>query len=219
MGLRDLYRKGKGFPFVTCFLAFMCLLVSVPTYFKPDLYNVLALWMPPTHIWQYITGIFEHGIEPQWFLWVHLIMNLMGLLPFGVLVERMLGSKKTLMIFITEWLVTIALFQLLRHGQQTSMAGISSIVYAYATIAFVCFVKLIKHEGKRVWKQGLTYYFAFEFLGLITMLNPITTGWVSLWLHLSGIGVGALFYFRNKKLIANFCVAFRPPRLKPDSGR
>lgn len=193
----DFYRKNKKFPIVICAMTVLCLFISIPTYFYPELYSIFALWTQPKHLWQYITFIFEHGVEPRWFLWLHLGMNLMGLLPFGILVEKMFGSKKTIAVFGVEWIVTIALFQILRNGQYTSMAGISSIGYAYATIAFAYFIKIWRIERKKMWFQPLTYFYIFEIFGMITMLNPLMTGWVSLWIHLSGICVGGLFVMIN----------------------
>lgn len=152
----------------------------------------------PDHIWQYASGIFVHGIEPRWFMWIHLIMNLCALIPFGILVENTVGSRKTFVVFMIEWLVTIILFQILFLNKIQRSAGISSIAYTFATIAFYYAYRVWKSDKKGFWKQWLAYYYVFEFFGMISLLNPLA-GIEALLLHLSGVVVGVLFVYANRK--------------------
>lgn len=200
MKLTSLFKR-KNTPWVVYIVCFISIVLSVLVFIKPELFDTLAMWTKPEHFWQYISGIFVHGAKPRWFLWVHLGMNMLGLIPFGIIVEKALGSKKSLYLFAAEWAVTAVLFQIIHYGSHSSAAGISSIEYAYATAAIPFVWHVFRVEGKRIFKQPLTYYFIFEYFGMLSLLNPMM-GMASLLLHTSGIVVGIMFLLFNKKSIA-----------------
>lgn len=180
----------KGVPFITIILVLLCLLISIATFIQPVLYQTLALWTIDIKPWQIISFVFEHNVEPRWVLLLHLGMNLLGLIPFGILTEKLLGHLRTFLIFIAAWLVTLGLYLIFRHGQYSSVAGISTIVYAYAAVAFIYFIKVWKIEKMKLSKQLLTYFFVVEFIGMLSLLNPMVLGGLGAAAHLSGIIVG-----------------------------
>ena len=76
-------------------LALICLLLGLLTSFYGDaMYDLLAFHSKPVYGWQYISGTLMHGSKgaPIWFLWVHLLLNGLMILPFGGLLERKRGS-------------------------------------------------------------------------------------------------------------------------------
>ena len=83
----------KKYPVVIT-LASVCLLFAVATSFYGGMYDLFAFHSKPIYIWQYISGTFMHGSKgaPLWFLWVHLFMNYLMIIPFGCILEAKAGS-------------------------------------------------------------------------------------------------------------------------------
>lgn len=200
MSLNEIFKK-KKFPIFTCVLVLLCIAVAIAEYKIPWLYSYGALWTDKRRAWQYVSFLFTHGNESSGVLFVHLGMNLLGLIPFGILCEKVLGTMRTISIFVVQWCVTVGLFLLI--GKDTSIAGISTVVYAYAAIAFACFIKVAKHSKRVIWKNLLTYYFMIEFIGIISTLNPITMSGLGICLHTSGFVVGGIFAIVYHKKIKN----------------
>ena len=75
----------KTYPVVST-LSLTCLLLGLLTSFYGDaMYDLLAFHSKPVYAWQYVSGTLMHGSKgaPVWFLWVHLILNGLMVLPFG----------------------------------------------------------------------------------------------------------------------------------------
>lgn len=70
---------------------------------------------------------------PVWFLWVHLILNGLMVLPFGGLLERKRGSRQVLIVFVTATALSSIVFHLLTQGQDIQATGISAVGYAFVT--------------------------------------------------------------------------------------
>lgn len=206
MKIRDIY-EWKGIPIVTIILTIISFTISCMVCFVlPERFGEFCLQTKPEHIWQYVSGIFIHNIEPKWILWVHMTMNFMGLIPFGIMIEKVMGSMKTLLLFVTEMFVTAICFQVVTWNNPGQACGISTITYAFATVGFYCIVQVWKRREGSFLKQPLFYYFAFEFLGMLSMLNPMS-GMTSLVMHMSGIVVGVVWVCvlkgeMNKQFIA-----------------
>ena len=64
------------------------------------MYDLLAFHSKPVYGWQYVSGSLMHGSKgaPIWFLWVHLLLNGLMILPFGGLLERKRGSRQVLIV-------------------------------------------------------------------------------------------------------------------------
>lgn len=170
---------------VTVFVSFLGLLL-------PPVFEHLCFVTRPDHIWQVFTGIFVHIINPVGIFFVHLGMNLIGLIPFGILLEKRIGTKTLALFTLGVWLLTSLLFQLITWNNPSSAAGISAIGYAYAGAGFPYAFSLLKGHWKEAAKQPLFWYFAFEAVGLLSQLNPLL-GTTSLLLHTAGLLSGILF--------------------------
>ena len=93
--------------------------------------------------------------------------------------------------------VTAVLFQLITRGNPGEAAGISSEMYAFATVGFACLIgDMRKEKGFR--KKPSSYYFALIGLGMLTNIAPMGS-MVSLVLHGSGIVLGLVFVLLNRK--------------------
>ena len=102
----------KTYPVVST-LTFICLFLGILTSIYGDpMYDLLAFHSQPVYDWQYISGTLMHGSKgaPLWFLWLHLLLNGLMILPFGGLLERKRGSKHVLLVFVTATVISSIAF-------------------------------------------------------------------------------------------------------------
>ena len=174
----------KTYPVVSA-LTFICLLLGILTsIYGNAMYDLLAFHSKPVYYWQYMSGTLMHGSKgaPLWFLWVHLFLNGLMILPFGGLLERKRGSKHVLLVFVTATVISSIAFHFLTQGQKIQATGISAVGYAFITGGVILL--------PNIWKEfscTLKLYYPFLILLASLMLLPMITGWISTWLHLSGI--------------------------------
>ena len=174
----------KTYPVVST-LTFICLLLGILTSIYGDpMYDLLAFHSKPVYYWQYMSGTLMHGSKgaPLWFLWVHLFLNGLMILPFGGLLERKRGSKHVLLVFVTATVISSIAFHFLTQGQKIQATGISAVGYAFITGGVILL--------PNIWQEfscTVKLYYLFLILLASLMLLPIITGWISTWLHLSGI--------------------------------
>ena len=174
----------KTYPVVST-LTFICLLLGILTsIYGNAMYDLLAFHSKPVYYWQYMSGTLMHGSKgaPLWFLWVHLFLNGLMILPFGGLLERKRGSKHVLLVFVTATVISSIVFHFLTQGQKIQATGISAIGYAFITGGVILL--------PNIWKEfscTVKLYYLFLILLASLMLLPMITGWISTWLHLSGI--------------------------------
>ncbi|MBO4988425.1 MAG: rhomboid family intramembrane serine protease [Lachnospiraceae bacterium] len=202
MRIRDLYRI-KGFPFVTVILSIFSFVISCVVWLQPELFDFLCIETRPKYFWQYFSGCFIHSVEPRWSMWIHMGMNFMGLIPLGIITEKVIGTKNMFGLFLGELTVTAVVLQVVTLSNPGQVSGISSISYAFATVAFYCVYKVIKKKEVSCLKQVLFYYCVFEFWGMLQMLilqNPINAP-MSFAGHISGIVVGIVAIILTSKNI------------------
>ena len=170
-------------------LALICLLLGLLTSLYGDaMYDLLAFHSKPVYGWQYVSGTLMHGSKgaPIWFLWVHLLLNGLMILPFGGLLERKRGSRQVLIVFVTAIVLSSIVFHLLTQGQDIQATGISAVGYAFVT-------------GGVMLLPNVWFYLFLIFLSGL-MLLPAITGWISTLLHLSGIVSYLLVFIGSKGL-------------------
>jgi len=141
-------------------------------------------------IWRFISSIFLHsGI-------IHLIYNLFALLFFGGLLEKLIGSKRFLILFFVSGIVA----NLVSVWFYLSSLGASGAIYG------ILGALIVLKPMMMVWAFGLIMpMFIAGILwvigGVIGIFIPSNTGHIA---HLSGIGVGIvlglfLLIYRKKK--------------------
>lgn len=179
-------------------LALICLLLALLTSFYGDaMYDLLAFHSKPVYGWQYVSGTLMHGSKgaPLWFLWVHLFLNGLMILPFGGLLERKRGPKHVLLVFVTAAALSSIVFHLLMQEQDIQATGISAVGYAFVTGGAMILPNVWKEFSRTVkW----FYLFLIFLSGL--MLLPVITGWISTLLHLSGIASYLLVFIGSNSL-------------------
>ena len=179
-------------------IALICLLLGLLTSFNGDaMYDLLAFHSKPVYGWQYVSGTLMHGSKgaPIWFLWVHLLLNGLMILPFGGLLERKRGSRQVLIVFVTATVLSSIVFHLLTQGQKIQATGISAVGYAFITGGVILL--------PNIWKEfscTVKLYYLFLILLASLMLLPAITGWISTLLHLSGIVSYLLVFVGSKGL-------------------
>jgi len=161
------------------------------------MYDLLAFHSKPVYGWQYVSGTLMHGSKgtPIWFLWVHLLLNGLMILPFGGLLERKRGSRQVLIVFVTATVLSSIVFHFLTQEQDIQATGISAVGYGFVTGGVMILPNVWKEFSRTVkW----LYLFLIFLSGL--MLLPAITGWISTLLHLSGI-VSYLLVFIGSNIL------------------
>lgn len=121
--------------------------------------------------------------------------NGLMILPFGGLLERKRGSKHVLLVFVTATVISSIVFHLLTLGQDIQATGISAVGYAFVTGGIL----LLPNVWKELSRTVKWLYLFLIFLSSL-MLLPLITGWISTFLHLSGIASYLLVYIGSKSL-------------------
>ena len=173
----------KKYPVVFC-LVFLCLVLAIITSINKGMYDLFAYHSEPQYVWHYFSGAFMHGSKgaPLWFLWVHLGLNCLMLIPFGTVLERINGSKQIFLIFITALVLSSLMFQVLLFGKAEMACGISAIGYAFV-IGGIIGIKKEWSSYSLAKKIGYIFLILLAFV----MLLPMITGWISTGLHITGI--------------------------------
>ena len=100
-----------------------------------------------------------------------------------------------MLVFVTATVLSSIVFHLLTQGQDIQATGISAVGYAFVTGGVLILPNMWKEYSLSV---KLFYLFLVFLSGL--MLLPAITGWISTWLHLSGIASYLLVFFGSKGL-------------------
>ena len=187
----------KTYPVVST-LSLTCFFLGLLTSFYGDaMYDLLAFHSKPAYAWQYVSGTLMHGGKgaPVWFLWVHLLLNGLMILPFGGLLERKRGSRQVLIVFVTATVLSSIVFHFLTQEQDIQATGISAVGYAFVTGG----VMILSNVWKEFSRTVKWFYLFLIFLSGL-MLLPAITGWISTLLHLSGIASYLLVFIGSKGL-------------------
>ena len=170
---------------VVSILVVICLLLGILTTFLGSvMYDLFAFHSKPIYCWQYFSGTFMHGSKeaPVWFIWFHLVLNTLMLLPFGGLLEYKKGSKYVFLVFITSMVISSIVFHVLTQDRDIQASGISAVGYAFVTGGVLNMFDIWKNFSV-ITKIS---YILLLLLSII-MLLPNITGWLSTFLHISGI--------------------------------
>ncbi|MDF2686453.1 MAG: hypothetical protein K0S55_1635, partial [Clostridia bacterium] len=180
-------------PYISYILAISSCLVSIPTYFFPVLYDIYGGEKPIYYPWQDFTHYLQHGtICGQVPLPAHLIWNLLVIMIYGVISEKILGTKKFFILSFTAMLVS----QIMRQTLDFKGNGASGIIWAYAPIVFVCIYHLFFKYKKKLLKDYMFYvcnFILFAMWFLITVINIFIEN--SNLFHLTATVTGAVFAF------------------------
>jgi membrane associated rhomboid family serine protease len=141
--------------------------------------------------WQFITAIFLHGSV------THLIYNLFALIFFGFITERLIGSKKFIILYLGSGILA-NLISFIIYPNQSALGASGAIM---ALIGIVAILKPMM----TVWAFGIIMpmfilaivWIAGSILGIFG-LGDQTIGYLA---HLTGILMGVIYgiYLRIRK--------------------
>lgn len=130
--LSALYDSPRGgVPVVTYGFLAVCLVVTVPTLFFPNLYGILGGLEPRRYPWQLFTAVFEHG-WPGVHGSIHLALNAFLILECGRPCERLLGWRRFVALGVLST-SSNAVAQLLTEG----INGSSLVIWSWGPALFV----------------------------------------------------------------------------------
>jgi membrane associated rhomboid family serine protease len=197
-----LFKKKPKFPAITFIFAATCLLVSVPTYFNAELYEIFSGEKPMFYAWQPVTNFFEHGTSISFATLVslplHIAINLAMLLTFGIVCEKLLGAKWYLMLIAVSGLLSRAVGAVF----ETWANGASSITWGFAPIAFYFTRSLYKRDRRSLMYDRMFYVFCFLFFFawiMIAVFDILYGAYIINTYHLFATlaGTGFLLVFRK----------------------
>ena len=208
MKIKDLLKKIKGNNLITIILSLCCIIMMIITINDTEKYNMFSFSYPVEFVWQYFTGIFVHGIPnmSSAFSIGHLCYNLVMLIFWGLLVEKIVGEKHFSILVIITWIINSLLIQIYGRlfvpiGETIRGAGISCICFMLGTIGTYIIFKLYKNNKKELFKQVLGIIYLNLIIALIVMFNPFVAGIASFIIHAVGVLVGIIYILINKKII------------------
>lgn len=210
MKIKDIYCK-KGNYFVSVCIAILCVAVTLISLFVPSTYQAIAYAYPINYPWQIGTGIFLHGAPnlPIAGSIGHLIFNILLVIPFGIMIEKILGSKRFALMSFVLWIVNAITFYSIAfvitpQGETAYGAGISGIAFSYGIIGLYILFSLGKKNFKLMFKQVSFYLLLHIIIAMIIMVNPYVAGVSSMIVHIVAILFGIVYVAFYRKIISNY---------------
>lgn len=210
MKIKDIYQR-KGNYIVSMCIAILCIAVTLISLLMPHTYQALAYAYPIKYPWQIATGIFLHGAPnlPIAGSIGHLIFNLLLVIPFGIMIEKILGSKRFAMMSLGLWVVNAITFYLIAltitpQGETAYGAGISGIAFSYGIIGLFSLFTLGKKNFMLMFKQVSFYLLLNIIIAMIVMVNPYVAGVSSMIVHIVAILFGVIYAVIYQKVIGDF---------------
>lgn len=210
MKIKDIYLR-KGNCTVSVIIASLCIVATSISMLFPDTYQAIEYVYPVQYPWQICSGIFLHGSPdlPMVRSIGHLLFNLLLVIPFGVMIEKMLGSKRFLFMSIVMWMVNSITFFIIAmvitpKGEIAEGAGISGVAFSYGIIGLYTLLTLGKKNIKLLLKQ-VSFYLLFNIVvAMIIMVNPYVAGIHSMIVHIVAIVLGIVYAIVYHKAIKEF---------------
>lgn len=210
MKIKDIYYK-KGNCFVSICIAILCVAVTLISLFVPGTYQAIAYAYPMKYPWQIGTGIFLHG-APNLSTTEsigHLIFNLLLVIPFGLMIEKILGSKRFALMSLGLWIVNVITFYSIAFvitpkGETAYGAGISGIAFSYGMIGLYILFSLGKKNVKLMFKQVSFYLLLNIIIAMLIMVNPYVAGVSSMIVHIVAIIFGIIYVVFYRRIISDF---------------
>lgn len=206
--INDIMFKIKGNCFVSLLLGITCIFVMAITLMSPEKYNIFTFCYPIEYPWQFLSGIFVHG-TPEFPIAAslgHLFFNLMLVFPFGILIEKVIGSNSFSVITLVVWVVQAFVFQIIAmiivpEGESARGAGISGLAFMYGTVGIYILLRLWKNNKKLFFKQVLTYIYLDIVVVMVVMFNPFVAGVSSFPVHTIAVLLGVVITLIIRKTI------------------
>lgn len=210
MKISNIYKK-KGNYLVSLSISLLCVCITLISAITPSSYESLAYAYPIVNPWQILTGLFLHG-APTLSLPAcigHLLFNLILVLPFGIMIEKIIGSKKFLLTTIIFWIVNLVTFYSVAaictpNGEHAYGSGISGIAFSYGIIGLYILIQMLKFDKKETLKQVSFYPLLNIILIMLIMINPYVAGTTSMIIHIVAVFAGIIFIIIKHKILKDY---------------
>ena len=220
MKIRNVYLN-KKVPVISITIALLCVIITLISQLVPSTYMVFTFSYPVKYPWQLLSYIFMQGIPgeliPPDFPYSameltigHLAYNLMLIIPFGILVEKVIGSKRLLALFASSWIVDVILNFIMgaiytKEGDTFAVSGASGLAFSFMPVGvYILFVMGKKFGFGKLFRQ-VSFYLLMG-IAIPTMVIALmpniagVAGIPSMIIHLIAIVIGIVFavIFRRK---------------------
>lgn len=224
MKIKNIYLNKKT-PVISIAIALLCVIITLISQLFPSTYMALTFTYPVRYPWQLITYIFLQGVPgellPPDFPYSsmeltigHLGYNLLLLLPFGVLVEKVIGSKRFLALFASAWTVDAILNFIMgviytKDGESFAVSGASGIAFSFMPVGVYILCVMAKRYGFGKLFRQVSFYLLMGIAlptAVISLIPNIAgvAGIPSMIIHLMALAIGVVFAFICKGKIACF---------------
>ena len=224
MKIRNIY-FGKRIPFFCIAVTVLCFVITLISQLIPLTFMSLCFTYPVKYPWQVITYIFLQGIPqdlmPEGLPYSsmeltigHLGYNLLLVLPFGILVEKIIGTKKMLVLFaMTSVLDLIANLIMgavyTKTGIVYGCSGASGMAFAFMPVGMYALFLLGNRFGYGKLFKQISFYVLLG-IAVPTIIISVTpniagvTGIPSMVIHLLGLVIGTTFAIVFRKTLQEF---------------
>jgi len=224
MKIRNIY-LGKGISFFCIAVTVLCFVITLISQLIPSTFMSLCFTYPVKYPWQVITYIFLQGIPQELMpeslpyssmeLTIgHLGYNLLLILPFGILVEKIIGTKKMLILFTMAWATNMIVNLILgvistKLGGEIASSGASGIAFAFMPAGLYALFLLGSRFGYGKLFKQVSFYVLLSIAipTIIISVSPNVAGVAgipSMIVHLMALGIGAVFTIVFRKTLQGF---------------
>jgi len=198
-----------GPPLISLLLFADCMLVSMAS-LRHGMFGIFTTWNGFVYPWQWYTTVFEHGWADVPMA-IHLGGNMLVLLTCGAFIERLLGTKRFVLVALIAFLTfTLPFAPFQRFG-----IGISWVVWPFGPLAALALYYEYRASGKAVfqdpvfWLLVFTLFMMYVFVGFIFGLrfaDSYELGFLigflfGLLSHMVPTMIGAVFAYKWRLLI------------------
>ena len=157
-------------------LFILCLLVSIPSAFNSEYYQLFSGELPHEFWWQNFSMALQHGVKDMpLIILTHLFLNMFLLLTCGKMVEIILGSYKFIILSLIAW----GGFILTQKMSGIWVNGASGIIWAYSPFLILLFPWARDNVKFRLWRDRARFLLILMwgittlFMGFLPILfNP-----------------------------------------------
>ena len=232
MKIRNIY-LGKGIPFFCIAMTLLCITVTLISQLIPSTYMAFRFVYPMKYPWQAVSYIFLQGIPkdllPADYPYTsmqltlgHLGYNLLLVIPFGVLAEKIIGTKKMLILFGTTCILDLIANLIMgaiytKDGDMFSVAGASGIAFAFMPVGMYALFLFGKNFGfGKLFKQ--VSFYVLMGMAIPTAIISLTprigdvAGVPSMVIHLMGLIIGSVFAIVYRKSLQDYFYKEKPSK-------
>lgn len=232
MKIRNIY-LGKGIPFFCIAMTVLCIAVTLISQLIPSTYMAFRFVYPMKYPWQAVSYIFLQGIPkdllPADYPYTsmqltlgHLGYNLLLVIPFGVLAEKIIGTKKMLILFATTCIADLIANLIMgaiytKDGDMFSIAGASGIAFTFMPVGMYALFLLGKNFGfGKLFKQ--VSFYVLMGMAIPTAIISLTprigdvSGVPSMVIHLMGLIIGSVFAIVYRKSLQDYFDKEKPSK-------